>query len=411
MNLQQDGQIKVGIAGAGGIGSSVAHLLVRSGVRHLTLVDFDRVEASNLNRQFYFHDQIGMDKTVMLSRNLKQINPQLIIEEVCERLDVHNIKVCFSHCDIIVEGVDDKKIKKKVVEAFAGTSIPVICASGIAGTDLTGIGIKSMGNITIVGDLISDEVDNSLFPPKVHMVAALMAAEILKLMGSMKDMKMKSSESIKLKKKALPQGVYGILAEKFSLGRDNVTVARLMIEGGIDVIQYREKRHEKSMQKMYEECLAIREITREAGVPFIVNDFADLALMVKADGVHVGQDDLPVTALRDLVGEQMMIGCSTNCPAHAEKAIKDGADYIGVGPIFATQTKEDVSDVVGLSYLNHVATRHTIPFAAIGGIKKDNLADVLGQGARCVCLVTEIVGASDIPGTIREIKTIFKNSI
>jgi sulfur carrier protein ThiS adenylyltransferase len=187
MNSQQNGGIKVGIAGAGGIGSSVAHLLVRSGVQHLTLVDFDRVEASNLNRQFYFHDQIGMDKTEMLAHNLKRINPQVTIETVCGRLDVHNIKTRFRHCDIIVEGVDDKESKKQVVEAFAGTSIPVICASGIAGDDLTSIGIKSMSNIIIVGDLITDEADNPLFPPKVHMVAALMAAEVLKRMGSMRD--------------------------------------------------------------------------------------------------------------------------------------------------------------------------------------------------------------------------------
>ena len=228
----------------------------------------------------------------------------------------------------------------------------------------------------------------------------------------LKDMEMRNSESVKPpKKKALPQGIYGILAEKFSRGRDNVTVAQLMIEGGIDVIQYREKRHEKSMQEMYEECLAIRTITQYAGVPFIVNDFVDLALMVKADGVHVGQDDLPVTALRDLVGDQMIIGCSTHCPEQAEKAMRDGADYIGVGPVFSTQTKEDVCAAVGFSYLNHVATQHSLPFVAIGGIKRDNLADVIHQGARCVCLVTEIVGAEDIPETIREIKTIYKNSI
>lgn len=228
----------------------------------------------------------------------------------------------------------------------------------------------------------------------------------------LKDMEMRSSESVKpAKKMALPHGIYGILAEKFSRGRDNITVARLMVQGGIDVIQYREKRHEKSMQEMYVECLAIRKITREAGILFIVNDFADLAMMVKADGVHVGQEDLPVTALRELVGDQMTIGCSTHSQDQAAKAIKDGADYIGVGPVFATQTKEDVCDAVGFSYLNHVATQHSFPFVAIGGIKRDNLADVIHQGARCVCLVTEIVGAENIPGTIREIKGIYKNSI
>ncbi|SMC78742.1 sulfur carrier protein ThiS adenylyltransferase [Desulfocicer vacuolatum DSM 3385] len=180
MTFRENGKFKVGIAGVGGIGSSVAHVLVRSGITHLTLVDFDRVEASNLNRQFYFHDQIGMDKAQMLARNLKRINPGLSVDMACEQLDAHNIKPRFHGCDIIVEGVDDKKTKKQVVEAFAGTSTPVICASGIAGEDLTGIGIKSMGNITIVGDFITDEEDNLLFPPKVHMVACLMAGEILK---------------------------------------------------------------------------------------------------------------------------------------------------------------------------------------------------------------------------------------
>jgi len=187
MNSQHNGEFKVGIAGAGGIGSSVAHLLVRSGVQHLTLVDFDRVEASNLNRQFYFHDQIGMDKTAMLAQNLKRINPQVSIDAVCDRLDVHNIKARFRHCNIIVEGLDNKETKKQLVEAFAGTSIPVICASGIAGDDLSTIGIKSMGNLIIVGDLITDEADNLLFPPKVHIVAALMVAEVLQRMGSMRD--------------------------------------------------------------------------------------------------------------------------------------------------------------------------------------------------------------------------------
>ena len=206
---------------------------------------------------------------------------------------------------------------------------------------------------------------------------------------------------------SLPHGIYGILAEKFSRGRDNVTVARLMVEGGVDILQYREKRHEKTMQEMYRECLAIREITREAGIPFIVNDFADLALMVGADGVHVGQEDLPVPALRQLVGEKMLIGCSTHGPDQAQKAVADGADYIGAGPVFATQTKEDVCDAVGLEYVGHVAARRDIPFVAIGGIKKDNLAQVVQQGARCVCLVTEIVGAADIPGTVRELKRIY----
>ena len=210
-------------------------------------------------------------------------------------------------------------------------------------------------------------------------------------------------ELLSLVARRLPKGVYGILGEKFSLGRTNVEVARRMVAGGIDVLQYREKLTDKSLKEVYTECLEIRRITADAGVPFIVNDFADIALMVGADGVHRGQDDLPVQALRK-IAPQMMIGCSTHSPKQAEKAIEDGADYIGVGPIFTTQTKEDVCDAVGLEYLEHVVKNYDIPFVAIGGIKRNNLPEVLAAGAKTVCLVTEIIGAENIEQRIQEIK-------
>lgn len=204
----------------------------------------------------------------------------------------------------------------------------------------------------------------------------------------------------------LPSGIYGILGEKFSLGRSNVEVARQMVEAGVSVLQYREKLKYKSSKAIYEECLAIREITREAGIPFIVNDYADIALMVEADGIHQGQDDIPIKALRKIAPD-MILGCSTHSPEQAQQAIADGADYIGVGPIFTTQTKEDVCDAVGLEYLEYVAKHHDIPFVAIGGIKRHNLPQVLERGARTVCLVTEIIGARDINKRIREIQKIF----
>ena len=204
----------------------------------------------------------------------------------------------------------------------------------------------------------------------------------------------------------LPQGIYGILGERFSLGRTNAEVARQMVDAGIDVLQYREKIKDKSLRRIYEECCEIREITAAAGIPFIINDYADIALMVGADGIHLGQDDLPVSAVRKIAPE-MMIGCSTHSPEQAEKAIEDGADYIGAGPVFTTQTKEDVCAAVGLSYLDHVVKTHDIPFVAIGGIKRSNLREVLSQGAKTVCLVTEIIGADDIDKRIREIRKIF----
>lgn len=206
----------------------------------------------------------------------------------------------------------------------------------------------------------------------------------------------------------LPAGIYGILGEKFSLGRGNIEVARQLVDAGIAVLQYREKLKYKSIKAIYEECVAIRKITRDAGVPFIINDYADIALMVEADGIHQGQDDLPVKALRK-IAPHMLIGCSTHSPEQAQQAIRDGADYIGVGPIFSTQTKEDVCAAVGLGYLDYVVKNHDIPFVAIGGIKRDNLPEVLARGAKTVCLVTEIIGAENIGKRIKEIQEIINS--
>lgn len=200
----------------------------------------------------------------------------------------------------------------------------------------------------------------------------------------------------------LDTDIYCLTAEKFSLGRSNIEVVRAMLDAGIKLVQYREK--EKKSGLMYEECMEIRRMTRAAGAAFIVNDDIDLAMMVKADGVHIGQEDYPVSVVRKLVGEKMAIGLSTHAPDEARKAVADGADYIGVGPIFRTFTKDDVVDPVGFEYLEHVVSNIDIPFVAIGGIKEHNVADVVKRGARCVALVTEIVGADDIGGTITALR-------
>ena len=201
-------------------------------------------------------------------------------------------------------------------------------------------------------------------------------------------------------------GLYGLTAEKFSLGRRNADVVQAMLDGGIRIIQYREKT--KKMGLKYEECLHLRAMTREAGAAFIVNDDIDLALLVGADGVHVGQADLPLEAVRSLVGENMAIGLSTHSPEQALAAEARGADYIGVGPIFATQTKEDVCAPVGFDYLDFVARNPNLPFVAIGGIKEHNLREVAAHGARCMALVTEITGAADIRGKIAALTRILR---
>ena len=201
--------------------------------------------------------------------------------------------------------------------------------------------------------------------------------------------------------------LYGITASRFSLGRTNIEVVHEMLEAGIRIVQYREK--DFSMRQKYRECCAIRDLTARCGACFIVNDDVHLALAVGADGVHVGQDDLPVEKVRELVGDKMLIGLSTHSPAQAEQTFHSGlVDYIGVGPLYRTFTKQGVMPPVGLGYLDYIVSHPRIPFVAIGGIKESNIDEVLRHGANCVCLVTEIVGAPDIGTRIKDILKHFK---
>ncbi len=207
-------------------------------------------------------------------------------------------------------------------------------------------------------------------------------------------------------KKRLPDGIYGITFEKFSNGRSNIEVVKQMIKGGIKVIQYREKN--KSFKEMYEEAMILRQITRDAEVIFIVNDHIELAMMVEADGVHIGQDDWPLLEVRKLIGGDKIIGLSTHSKEQALEAVKQGADYIGVGPIFDTNTKD--YETVGIEYLEFVTKNINIPFVAIGGIKEHNIQGVIKTGAKSVALVTEITQAKDIAEKIKAINLFFKNS-
>ena len=205
----------------------------------------------------------------------------------------------------------------------------------------------------------------------------------------------------------LDTDLYCLTDSSHSLGRSTIDVVEKMISSGIKIIQYREK--EKSMKEKYEECLKIREITKKANVRFIVNDHIDLALITDADGIHIGQDDLPVNEVRKILGKNKIIGLSTHSPAQAEEAVKLGVDYIGVGPIFKTYTKKDVCDPVGFEYLDFAAANIKIPFVAIGGIKEHNVSEVFSHGATCIAMVTEITGAEDIPEKISSIRNKLKS--
>lgn len=209
--------------------------------------------------------------------------------------------------------------------------------------------------------------------------------------------------------KAFPEtDLYGITASLLSLGRSNSEVVREMIKAGIKVIQYREK--ERSMREKYAECLEIRRLTGQAGVMMIVNDHLDLALAVEADGLHLGQDDLPLPVARKLAGCRLLLGISTHSPDQAKAAVAEGADYLGVGPLFATKTKQDVCAPVGLEYLDYAARNISLPLVAIGGIKEHNIALVRDRGATCCALVSDIVSAPDIVSKVRALREKYRSA-
>jgi len=171
--------MRVGIAGAGGIGSNVAFQLVRAGVKRLKIVDFDRIEVSNLNRQFYFADQVGQTKATVLAENLKRIDPAADLEAQVMRLSAENMAAVFRDVDVVVEGFDGAEDKKTLLETFAGSQKIVVAASGVAGLSLDGITIRRMGNCHIVGDFTTEAGTGNLYAPKVIMVAAMMSQIVL----------------------------------------------------------------------------------------------------------------------------------------------------------------------------------------------------------------------------------------
>lgn len=196
--------------------------------------------------------------------------------------------------------------------------------------------------------------------------------------------------------------IYALTDSKFARGRSVEEQARALLGAGVKILQYREKHAKAGV--MLEECRLLARLCREAGACFIVNDHIDIALLVDADGVHIGQDDLPISEVRRLVGPDKIIGLSTHNPAQCEAAVRDGADYIGVGPMFATQTKEDASEPVGYEYLEWVAKNCPIPFVAIGGIKEHNIGEIVRRGCPCSALVSELVGADDIAAKVASVR-------
>ncbi|MFB6113951.1 MAG: thiamine phosphate synthase [Halodesulfurarchaeum sp.] len=188
---------------------------------------------------------------------------------------------------------------------------------------------------------------------------------------------------------------YLITQENQSGGRRTRDVVEAAIAGGIDVVQVREK--PESTRRRLEIAREVRKITAEAGIPMIVDDRVDIARAAGADGVHLGDTDLPVPVARDQLGEDAIIGRSVSTVEEAKEAAAAGADYLGVGAIFSTQSKdvEEEKRDLGLEVVRAIDEAVDVPFVGIGGVGPDNAADVVQAGADGVAVISAITEADD----------------
>jgi thiamine-phosphate pyrophosphorylase len=202
-------------------------------------------------------------------------------------------------------------------------------------------------------------------------------------------------------------GPYVITARIKELGRDHLDIAKEAILGGAAVIQLREKN--MSTREMYEVGVKLKTLTEKLGVKFIINDRLDIALAVGADGVHLGQDDLPVSIARNIGGKNMIIGVSASNVKEACLGEKAGADYIGLGPIFNTPSKDDAGKPIGLKVIKEVKKAVSIPVIAIGGINQENAKKVLTAGADNIAVISAVACAKDMRMATRRLFEILKN--
>jgi thiamine-phosphate diphosphorylase len=192
----------------------------------------------------------------------------------------------------------------------------------------------------------------------------------------------------------------------FLKGRDPEEMVRAQIRGGADVIQLREKKLGKRDKLVMGSM--VQRVTKEMGALFVVNDDLDLALILNADGLHLGQEDIPIREARPFF--KKIIGVSTHSLEQARQAIDEGADYIGVGPVFATGSKENPDPVVGTELVRKVASFSPIPLVAIGGITLANVRQVAEAGGRCAAVISDILTAQDIEERARQIRAVLTAS-
>ena len=171
----------------------------------------------------------------------------------------------------------------------------------------------------------------------------------------------------------------------------------------VSIVQYRNKRGTSSA--LYEEALELKHLCRDC--LFVVNDRVDIALAVKADGVHLGQEDMPFSAARELLGTKKIIGLTVHSLEEALEAVRLGADYLGVSPIYSTATKPDAGPPSGLNLLREIKKQVSLPLVAIGGINLSNASDVIIAGADGLCALSAVITKEDVCSEIKKFQNLF----
>lgn len=170
-------------------------------------------------------------------------------------------------------------------------------------------------------------------------------------------------------------------------------LAKLAITGGADTIQFRQK--SGSTREMISTARQLKQLCAESGVTFIVNDRIDVAMASDADGVHLGQEDFPVSLARKLLGKDKIIGGSAAVPEETRKCLEEKVDYIGFGPVFPTESKDDVGPVSGIAQLKEIVQTISLPIIVIGGINAENVPDVIRAGAHGIAVISAVCCQKD----------------
>jgi thiamine-phosphate pyrophosphorylase len=199
--------------------------------------------------------------------------------------------------------------------------------------------------------------------------------------------------------------IYPVISSEYTNGRESIDILTAICQGGAKIVQLREKN--KSKLEIYELALKYREITSKYNTLLIINDHIDIALAVKADGVHLGQDDLPVNVAKELA-PNLIIGSSTHNIEEAIIAKEAGADYINIGPIFQTNTKELTYKALEVEGVLEIAKVVNLPFTVMGGIKKESIPNLIKNNITKIAMITEITQSKDCKAKVQELRHLFK---